>query len=660
LKFCAPPETPAALFVSQSGRLMSATVSPPSARLSLLPRERLQTLLEASQAFNSTLDLDPLLERLLQQTLAITDSEAGALWVVEGDTIRCAHAAGPAAAELSGRALPAGHGVLAEALRTGRPVVLPDALDDPRYAAYRDGAPGFRTRSVVTIPLVAGDTALGALELVNDVGGKELFDDVDLVFLEALADDAAAALRNARLFDAERRARDLKALLEVSHEITSSFDLDRVLLGVVNLADRAVRFDRCAIAVWERDALRVRAISGVEKLDPKSQAVKQIEALLTWTAEQPGTLHVADVRAPEKTAATLRALFGPYLEAAGVQSLLVVPVRDADGELGRLLFEFRAHAPEEWKREAAELLANEAALAIRNAQLYANVPFISLLEPLAQKRRRLLALPRQRLLRYTAVGLLLVGAAAFIRVPIRVTAHDAVVHAAAQRPARAGAAGIITEILVREGERVAAAQPVARLRNEDLLVRLATTEGELRAAAQRQLAAEARGDAADAVAARERAARLRNALGLLQEEAAALVVVSPVTGIVLTPRLEERVGSWRAAGEPVVWIGDADWAEVRLRVPQQDIGRVREGDRVRVRVAARPEVRYEGTVQAIAPLAEQAGSTTLYTVRTLLDNRDGVLRAGMSARARVLTEPQPLAWTLVRRPWRWLRLHLWY
>lgn len=640
---------------------MSATVSPPAARLDLLSRDRLETLLQASQAFNSTLHLEVLLPRLLELTLSVTESEAGALWLMDGEAVRCSHAAGAAADRLTGQPLPADHGVVRDALRTKSPIVVADALDDTRFAIYRDAATGFRTRSAVTMPLVADGEALGALELVNDVGGKDLFDEADVAFLEALADDAAAALRNARLFEVERRARDLKALLEVSHEITSTFDLDRVLVSVVNLAGRAVRFDRCVIAVWDREQLRVRAISGEEKLDAKSQLVKQLEAFLVWTAERSDPLDVADVEAVDPLAVTLRSLFAAYLATSGTRALLVLPITDAEGELGRLLFEFRAPGQlEPWMREAAALLTNEAALAIRNAQLYADVPFISLLEPLAQKRRQLLALPRARIAKYSALVLAVVALLGLVRLPMRITASDAVVHAAMERPVRAGAAGIITDVLVRDGDRVAAGQPIAQLRNEDLLLRLGSVDGDVRVAERQQITAEARGDAAAATAARLRAAQLRNALQLLRQEADGLVVRAPAAGIVLTPRLEERVGSFRDAGEPIAWIGDPEWAEIRLRIAQHDIGELRTGDRVRVRVAARPAYRFEGNVQAIAPLAEARDGEPFYVVRALLDNRDGMLLAGMNARARVITRTRPLGYVLLRRPWRWTRMNLWY
>ena len=629
-------------------------------RVSLLTREQLETLLHLSQAFNSTIDLDSLLPRILDQTLGVTESEAGSIWIIEGDHVRCAHAAGEARTRLVGVHVPLGYGVIGEAIRSGASVVTADALADEHFAAYRDGT-NFRTRSAVTIPLVVVGEPLGAIQLVNDVGGKDVFSVEDVAFLESLADDAAAALRNARLFAAERRARNLRALLEVSNEITATFDVDRILFSIVNLAERAVRFERCIIAVHERDELRVRAISGEDDVDRKSAAVKEIERFLQWEAQRGGALFLNDLQSSEPDAVALRERFASYLKESGARGLLILPVADAEGELGRLVFEFGApDVLTDWMREAAEMLANQAALALRNAQLYADVPFISWLEPLAQKRRAFSALPASDKLRYIALAVLAVALLVFVRLPIRVRASEAVVHAAVQRPARAGAEGVIEEIFVQEGDRVSAGQPVARIRNEALLVRLSDAHGALRLAERQGLTAQAIGNTSEAATARMRGEQLRIEIALLEREVSSLTVRAPAAGVVLTPRLDERVGSHRAAGEPVAWIGEADRAEIRLQVPQKDVAYIQPNDRVRVRVAARPEIRFDGQVSSVAPLAEIVGGEPHYTVRAILDNQSQILRPGMQARARVLTASRPLGYLLIRRPWRWARLHLWW
>jgi multidrug efflux pump subunit AcrA (membrane-fusion protein) len=95
-------------------------------------------------------------------------------------------------------------------------------------------------------------------------------------------------------------------------------------------------------------------------------------------------------------------------------------------------------------------------------------------------------------------------------------------------------------------------------------------------------------------------------------------------------------------------------------MPQGDLGDIRAGDRVRAKVSAHPTVTFEGRVVAIAPRAETVAGAPTYAVRALLDNREGLLRPGMAASARVITQPRPLATFLFRRPWRWLRMTLWW
>jgi GAF domain-containing protein/biotin carboxyl carrier protein len=503
---------------------------------------------------------------------------------------------------------------------------------------------------------------LGAVQLVNDLEGKDEFDERDVAFLEAFADDAAAALRKAQLLDAERRARDLKALIEVSNEITATFETERILLSIVNLARRAVPFERCVLALHEVAGLRVRAISGEAVVDRKQPAVRVLEEFLLWAAERREPLVVNDVSSDtDPLAAQLRRSFPSYLESSGAAALLMLPVADAEGPLGVLLFEFASlDALAQWTREAAELLAAQAALALRNAQLYRDVPFISWLEPLAQKRRALLALPRSTLLRWGAAALLVLALLTLVRLPLRVGATEATVRAAVQRPARAGIEGIIAGLHVRSGETVAPGQVIASLRNEELAERVESVQGQLRVAQQAALAGDARGDAAAAATERARAASLADVVNTLRREARTLRVLAPSGGVVLTPRLEERLGDYVGAGEPVAWIGEPRWAELELRIRQRDIGVAREGQRVRARVSAHPGVLFEGSVVAVAPLAEQLADDAHYTVRAVVDNRSGLLRPGMAARARILADPVPLGGWLFRRPWRWLQYRLWW
>lgn len=626
--------------------------------------EHLRTLLRLSQEFNATLDLDELLPRILELVLGTLNAEAGAIWLLEEDALRCLVSAGHVAEVLTGVELPPGAGFVGHAVHRREPVLVDDAAADDRYLPQLDQATGFLSGSVMAVPLMARGEVLGALEVANHRGDGERFDHGQLAFLLALADDAAAAIRNARLYEAERRARDLKSLLAFSHEVASTFELDRVYPTIVNLAGEAIPFDRCVLGVWEQDAMRVAAVSGQESVDRRSAAMRELERVLAWVGGREEPLEVEEAQDDgEEAVETLRRRFSDYLSGGRVRSLLGVPLRDGEGPLGVLLFESASpQAFGGWRREAAELVAASAVLSMRNAQLYAGVPFISVLEPLARKRKAIASLPRSRLIRYGAIAAIALVVLAAVRMPLRISGQEAQIRAAVQRPAHAGVAGVLEELLVSEGTRVEAGAPIARLRDEDRLRRIRELEGSLELARREAATANARGDAAAAGRARIRSEESAAALALLREQEARALVRAPSSGIVLTPRLEERLGTYVRAGDAVAWIGDPDWVEVELRVGQADVGAVQDGDRVRVRVPAHPGVTFEGRVVAIAPRAEVAAGEIepTYAVRAYLDNGLGLLRPGMDARAKVLARSRPIGAVLLRRPARWFSLNSWW
>lgn len=542
------------------------------------------------------------------------------------------------------------------------PARIDDPASDPRYLPQVDELTGLETRSALTVPLVARGESLGAIQLVNRRSGDGTFDEQDQVFLEALADDASAALKNASLFEAEKRARDLRALLDFTHEITATLDMDRVLLSIVNLAGRAIPFRRCVLAVWEKEALIVRAVSGEERVDRTSSAVKEIERFLGWTSELDEEFYVRDTGSPEdESAAALREKFPRYVEESAAGCIKIERIRDGEGPLGVLLFEFdEAESLDEWSLEAADLVAHESALALRNAQLYADVPFIGLLGTVADRRRQLRSLPRATWIRWGAAAAVIVLALTLVRFPLRVTASEARVRSVVQRPARAAWDGIVAHVNVAEGDRVAAGQSLAVLRNDPLDLEIRQAQAELEMASREVIAAEARGDGGSGTLARAREAEAREVLSVLEGLKGQSVVESPADGIVLTSRMHERVGLRLGAGEVLAWVGDPGWIELEMEVRQRDVSLVAVEDPVRVRVSTRPDLTFEGHVVAIAPVVRESGREPLATVRAVLDNRAGNLLPGMEARARIYTDARALGVHLFRAPWRWVRMRIWW
>ena len=158
---------------------------------------------------------------------------------------------------------------------------------------------------------------------------------------------------------------------------------------------------------------------------------------------------------------------------------------------------------------------------------------------------------------------------------------------------------------------------------------------------------------------RVRAAALRREAAVLDEQLRAMVLRSPVNGVVLTSRPEERLGAWLAEGDGLVLVGRTDTLELEFGVDQRDVARVGTGDEVRLRVDALPQHTFAGRVASIGQVPAETAVRVTFPVRALVGNESGVLRPGMAAHARVLTAPASAAGRMLRAPLRQARLLWW-
>lgn len=630
-----------------------------------LDSAHLALLHEAGLEFNSTLDLDELLPRVFERVVDDLQAEAGSMWLRRGDTLVCEIARGPVSERIQGMELPWGAGIVGDVGRRGEPELVEDARDDARFVHQVDEATGFATQSMVAAPLVAKGQVLGVFQLINKRSGDGRFDERDRDLLQALASTAGLALHNAQLHDAERRARDLRTLLDISHEISSTLDVDRLILSVVNLGSQALAYDRAVIALDERGQPVVRAISGEETVDRKADDTQDLARLITWLLERGEVVYEADVTGDSEVATGFRGAFGAYMERTGVRSLCLIPLADEEGRLGAFYME--ASSPAflgENGLEAASLLANQVSVALRNAELYSQVPLIDFLQPIASWRRRFGGLSGRNLLARYGLPALVFLAIAFFPLRQRTSAVEAELLPAARMPLRATVGGLVTQVMVDEGDALRRGQLLATLRDDELNISLAEARARHATAVRTAAAARARGDESRARTAEITARELAGTVDLLTDRLERTELRAPVDGVVLTMRPWERVGEWLDAGDTFVLLGNTNRLELEARIPERHIDRVRVGHRVRLKVIARPEHTFVGEVTRIAPQAEVDGETgeavgPTFVVRAGIDNSRQLLRPGMEARAKVVGERRPLGWLIIRPLVEWMQLRIW-
>lgn len=191
-------------------------------------RERFEAIAEIGRAIgSSTVDLDAILPQLVALVSRLVQAERSSLFLIDRarGEIWSKVAQGEGLKEIR---VPLSSGIVGWACAKDKSVIIPDARKDPRFNALVDRATGFRTRSMVVVPLhdLSGNV-VGAIQALNRKQGT--FDGEDRALLEAVAGVAGVAIENARLFQAERVAK--AALAESVRELDVLYDLERRITG---------------------------------------------------------------------------------------------------------------------------------------------------------------------------------------------------------------------------------------------------------------------------------------------------------------------------------------------------------------------------------------------------------------------------------------------
>jgi multidrug resistance efflux pump len=599
--------------------------------------DRLETLRTVIAELAGVVDPGELSSAALGGALTAVKADAGSLWLGGADGMVCQVAAGRDAKRLVGMTLPAAE---VSALRNGDGSALVVALAD------------------------RGET-IGAIRVAREDEGAAPFDAVDEAMLTSLAASVGLAIGTANRVRAADRSADFALLGEMGREITSTLDLDRVLRAAVNLAARAMAFDRAAIGLYDGGVCDIRAIAGADTVDATDPAVQDLAARGAWAAGTGEAFYLSDrTEAASDAERIFLQIFGDDLARADVQSGLYMPLKDEEGIVGILFFEAaRTDFAAPRQREVAGILAAQAAVAIRNAQLYKQVPLADALGAFNVRWKALLGVPRRRRVAYGVGAAVVLGAVTLPQWPLRVEGMHPAFRQSGGAQARALVGGMIQRIFVTEGERVTRGAALAQLSDADLRAQRDAALADASADDREAELAASRGDAGQERVARLRGESRRRVAALADDQLRFTLIRSPVDGVVLTPRPEERVGIRVDAGDPVVLVGRTDTLELEFGVDEQDLVRVRVGQEVRARADALPQYTLVGHVVAIGGLpsdsAADAAGNVAFPVRARVPNVDGTLRPGMAAAARVLTAPVSLAGRLLRAPLRTARLLWW-
>jgi two-component system NtrC family sensor kinase len=161
---------------------------------------QLDALNELGRVVTSTLDLDEVLRLAMQGINEIIEAEAGSLLLLDETTSNLVFRV-----SLHGDAqqptpftLQVGQGIAGWVVKEGEPLLVRDVNEEPRYYKEASEKFGLQCHSILCVPLVIREHVIGAIELINKLGGE--FTQEDLELLNSMGATIAIAVENARLY----------------------------------------------------------------------------------------------------------------------------------------------------------------------------------------------------------------------------------------------------------------------------------------------------------------------------------------------------------------------------------------------------------------------------------------------------------------------------
>jgi signal transduction histidine kinase len=234
-----------------------------------LDDQRLRRLLDVGRSLVSELDIEVVLERVLDVARELTGARYAALGILDDRRQELERFLTRGIDDESHRAigdLPRGHGILGVLISDPRPLRLPDVGAPPHSYGFPLGHPPMH--SFVGVPILIRGQAYGNLYLTEKADG--LFDEADEEALVVLADWAAIAIENARLYrgvaarrdELERAVSALETTSSIARAIGGETDLDRILELLVKRGRALVEARAMLVALRAGDELVVQAGAG--------------------------------------------------------------------------------------------------------------------------------------------------------------------------------------------------------------------------------------------------------------------------------------------------------------------------------------------------------------------------------------------------------------
>ncbi len=326
--------------------------------------QELSLVNRVSAAVSSTLNLEKLLDIALEQSMMSIGADVGSLMLINKDTNKLEIVASRGLAEkwVKKTSVKIGSSISGWVAEHGESALINNARTDHRFnmPLFRD-----QIHSAAAIPLKARGAVIGVLNISTRKPDR-VFDERDLQLLGTVANQMAAAIENARLYDrVNRRTKQLDSLLQISRTVTSTLNLDDVMHQLCDEICQVFALDVCTLLLLDELSERFRFGHGCGLKTRRKYIYYDLSSPFALRVRRTGSkLLVKNIDAS-------KALRTDISKNEGLKSAICIPIKHH----GRLVAVITGFSREQRSLAQSQMdiirpLAELAGIALHNARKY--------------------------------------------------------------------------------------------------------------------------------------------------------------------------------------------------------------------------------------------------------------------------------------------------
>ncbi len=322
-----------------------------------------KAICKISKAFGTTLAKEKLLDLIVQSAVDTMGAKAVCLFLADEQKDVFVPMAQKGLSKNYLHAKPFQAKKIVSAILKGGHLYVKDATTDPRVENH-DAKKKEGIASILDVPVMVKDKTIGVLALYTEKIRK--FNQAEIEFLSALADQGGMAIHNARLVN--RLQDNAMLFLDLASNINSSLEIKKILGNLTVDICKALDMKGAAIRLLDQENGELKLVASWGLSDeflnkgPVSSTKSAVQAL------KGETLVINDATTDK------RIQYKKEMKKEGVASIIVTPIKSRDEVIGvlRLYSGVEKTFPEDIII-LVQALAHQGALAIQNASMYLNL-----------------------------------------------------------------------------------------------------------------------------------------------------------------------------------------------------------------------------------------------------------------------------------------------